>query len=502
MLLRFSSRFTVTHLTRRSPYSVRTRLCPHRRPGLQFAGRTVMGKDAARGQEMSDHYMGPPNPNALECMQEIQRECMLMGIPLRTRHREVAPNQYEFAPFFGTATTQIDQNLMVMQISEEVAARHGLTCLNHEKPFNNVNGSGKHHNFSLGTNTGLNLLNAKQLAKASGSPMPFIALMSAIVSAIDKHGDLMLSAIASPGNEFRLGMGEAPPAIMSTYFGEDVTKYLEEFVASKVAKPYVPTTKTVDLGIDTIAPFTTPAEDRNRTSPFPYGGHRFEFRAVGSSANTSLVNTVLCSIFAEAFGIFADKIEAGASPEAVAIEMLESHKRVIFNGDNYCEANQEMLTKRGIWRIDAVIDAQNRLIDPKNIALFEKLSVLSKAECESRASVQLGHYTGIVEIEANTMVDMIRQHVLPDVKKAQLKPAVIDNLTAAVASVQQGLASVHAASDDYSKASAARTLRLETMVAARAVCDEAEAHVPAELWTLATYKELLFLDSHLGAPAE
>merc|ERR1712160_69496 len=263
----------------------------------------------------------------------------------------------------------------------------------------------------------------------------------------------MLAAIASPGNEFRLGMGEAPPAIMSTYFGEDVTKYLEESVASKVATPYVPTTKTVDLGIDTIAPFTTPAEDRNRTSPFPYGGHRFEFRAVGSSANTSLVNTVLCSIFAEAFGIFADKIEAGASPEAVAIEMLESHKRVIFNGDNYCEANQEMLTKRGIWRIDAVIDAQNRLIDPKNIALFEKLSVLSKAECESRASVQ------------------------------------------------QGLASVHAASDDYSKASAARTLRLETMVAARAVCDEAEAHVPAELWTLATYKELLFLDSHLDAPA-
>merc|ERR1711957_919846 len=312
-----------------------------------------------------------------------------------------------------------------------------------------VNGSGKHNNFSLGTNTGLNLLNAKQIAKASGSPMPFIALMSAIVSAIDKHGDLMLAAIASPGNEFRLGMGKAPPAIMSTYFGDDVTKYLEEFVASKVATPYVPTTKTVDLGIDTIAPFTTPAEDRNRTSPFPYGGHRFEFRAVGSSANTSLVNTVL-------FGIFADKIEAGASPEAVAIEMLESHKRVIFNGDNYCEANQEMLTKRGIWRIDAVIDAQNRLIDPKNIALFEKLSVLSKAECESRASVQLGHYTGIVEIEANTMVDMIRQHVLPDVKKAQL---------------------------------------------ARAVCDEAEAHVPAELWTLATYKELLFLDSHLDAPA-
>jgi len=458
-----------------------------------------MGRCAPRDQEMCDHYMGPPNPVALACMQEIQHECMLMGIPLRTRHREVAPNQYEFAPHFGLATTQIDQNLMVMQIAEEVAARHGLACLNQEKPFSGINGSGKHNNFSLGTDTGVNLLHPGQLREASGSPMAFIAVMSAIVSAVDKHGDLMRCAIASPGNDFRLGACEAPPAIVSMYLGGDMSAYLKNFVASKKATEYVPKTSEVNLGLDLIAPFTVPAEDRNRTSPFPYGGHRFEFRAVGSSQNCCLVNTVLCTIIAESLGTFADKVEGGASPEAVAAEMLESHWKVVFNGDNYDEANQEMLTKAGVWRIDSGVEAINCLKSPKNTALFEKMKVLSAEECSARANVLFDHYAGVVEVEARTMVDMMVQHVLPSAVKAQLDPAVIKSLKESVEAVQVGLAGVHAAPDEHSKATASRVLRLETMEAARAICDEAEGQTPADLWSLGTYKELLFLDSNQGA---
>jgi len=267
---------------------------------------------------MCDHYMGPPNQAALECIKEIQHECFLLGIPLRTRHREVAPNQYECAPLFGLATTQIDQNLMVMQIMEEVAARHGLACLMQEKPFAGVNGSGKHNNFSLGTDTGVNLLNVEQVTKASGSNELFATLIAAFVRATDLHGDLLRMAIASPGNDFRLGAMEAPPAIVSTYLGADVTAYLEAALKSKSFGNYKPNTSLCDLGVDSIAPFEVPAEDRNRTSPFPYGGHRFEFRAVGSSQNVSMVNTVLCTTLAESLALFSDAICAIAStPESM-----------------------------------------------------------------------------------------------------------------------------------------------------------------------------------------
>merc|ERR1711990_20059 len=337
----------------------------YKRMDLQLTGRTIMGKNAPRGQEMCDHYMGPPNQIAMACIQEIQHECFMMGISMRTRHREVAPNQYENAPFFGTATTQIDQNLMFMQIAEEVSARHGLACLMHEKPFAGINGSGKHNNISLGTTEGVNLLNVGQLQKASGSSEIFPVLMAGIISAVDTHGDLMRMAIASPGNDFRLGACEAPPAIVSTYLGDDITAYLEKFMAGDVS-PYEPNTKTVDLGIPSIAPFTVPAEDRNRTSPFPYGGHRFEFRAVGSAQNVSIVNTVLATITAKSFKDFSDAIEAGKSPKEVASQALKDSWKVIFNEDNYDVANQEMLTEKGVWRIDSAVEATKRYAADKN----------------------------------------------------------------------------------------------------------------------------------------
>jgi glutamine synthetase len=470
----------------------------YRRPDLQMTGRTVLGRNAPRGQEMCDHYMAPLSSStaALACMQEIQDECWRIGIPLKTRHREVAPNQFEFAPLYGTNTTQIDQNLMVMQIIEEVAVRHGLAALLQEKPFNDINGSGKHNNWSIATRDGVNLLDPDELLAASkNNEAAFPVVMAALIAAVDEHGDLMRMAIANPGNDFRLGACEAPPAIVSTYLGTDMTDYLTAFMNGASAE-YKPVKKTLDLGTKEVVPFQVPSEDRNRTSPFPYGGARFEFRAVGSSQNVSLVNTVLNTIAAEKFAEFADAIEAGATPAAVAREALKKHFKVIFNGNNYDPAMQEELTKKGIWRIDSGVEAIARLTADKNIALFEKMGVLSKEECVSRQDILLNHYTGTVEMEAYCMIDMIQQHIIPSMKEANLGGSYVADLQAVIPKLKSGIAAIHAAESSYDKASLARVLRLETMIDIRAVCDAAEEVCPAKLWTLATYKELLFLDSH------
>lgn len=467
----------------------------YRRPDLQLTGRTIIGKDAPRGQEMCDHYMAPLSSAtaALACMQEIQDECWRIGIPLKTRHREVAPGQFEFAPLYGTNTTQIDQNVMVMQIIEEVAPKYGLAALLQEKPFNDVNGSGKHNNWSIATKAGVQVLDPEECLEASGNPVAFPVIMAAIVAAIDEHGDLMRCAIANPGNDFRLGACEAPPAIVSTYLGEDMSKYLEGFMNGADTE-YVPAKKTLDLGTAEVIPFEVPAEDRNRTSPFPYGGARFEFRAVGSAQNVSMVNTVLNTIAAEKFGEFADRIDAGEDPADVARAALKKHWKVVFNGDNYDPAMQEMLTNSGLWRIDSGVEAISRMTAPKNIALFEKMGVLTEVECVARQDILHDHYTGTVEIEALCLIDMINQHIIPSVKAAGIGP--LSDLQAAVGTLKSAVAEVHAADSSVDKASLARVLRLETMIDIRAVCDASEEVCPANLWTLATYKELLFLDSH------
>jgi glutamine synthetase len=465
----------------------------YRRPDLQLTGRTLIGKNASRGQEMCDHYMAPLSSAtaALPCMQEIQDECWRIGIPLKTRHREVAPNQFEFAPLYGTNTTQIDQNVMVMQIIEEVAAKHGLAALLQEKPFSDVNGSGKHNNWSIATRDGVNILDPHELAKASKNEAAFPIVMAAIVSAIDEHGDLMRAAIAVPGNDFRLGACEAPPSIISTYLGADMTAYLEGFMNGSDV-PYNPGKKLLDLGTREVIPFEVPAEDRNRTSPFPYGGSRFEFRAVGSSQNASLVNCVLNTITALKFEEIANRIDAGEDGIAIAREMLKKHWRIIFNGDNYNEDNQKMLTDRGLWRIDSGVEAVARLTADKNVALFEKMGVLTSAECSARQDILHNHYTGTVEMEALTLIDMIQQHIIPSVKQAGTGP--LSEIQACVPKLKSAVAEIHAAESSYDKAKLARVLRLETMEEIRDICDAAEEVCPANLWTLATYKELLFLD--------
>lgn len=451
---------------------------------------------------MCDHYMGPLSSAtpALACMTEIQNECFKLGIPLKTRHREVAPNQFEFAPLFGSNTTQIDQNLMVMQIIEEIAPRYGLAALLQEKPFDGVNGSGKHNNWSIATDCDLHLLEPKVINEATGNDDAFPVIMAAVVAAVDEYGDLMRMAIASPGNDFRLGACEAPPAIVSTYLGDDMTFYLEHFKDGKGKGAYNPGVKTLDLNVESILPFQVPAEDRNRTSPFPYGGARFEYRAVGSSQNVSMVNTVLNTIVAEKFAEFSERIEKGELAVDVARQALKKHWKVIFNGNNYDEDNQKELTERGVWRIDSGVEAIHTLASEKNIHLFEKMGVMSKEECLARADVLHDHYTGTVEMEALTLIDMINQHIIPSVKASSVGPA--DELANSVTVLKDAVAAIHAASTSYEKAKLARVLRLETMIDIRAYCDAAEEVVPADKWTLATYKELLFLDSHVAPPRE
>jgi len=279
-----------------------------------------------------------------------------------------------------------------------------------------------------------------------------------------------------------------------------MTAYLEKFKNGESTGEYVPATKTLDLGVKEILPFEVPAEDRNRTSPFPYGGARFEFRAVGSSQNVSMVNTVLNTITAEKFAEFADRIDAGESPVEIAKEKLEKHWKVIFNGDNYDLDNQTMLTERGVWRIDSGVEAIHTLTSEKNIALFSKMGVMSEAECESREIVLHDHYAGSVEMEALCLVDMLNQHIIPSVEKAGVGD--LAGLKAAVGTIEGTMAEIHAAETSYEKAQLARVLRLETMIDIRAIVDEAEGLVPADLWTLATYKELLFMDSHVGPGLE
>eukprot|EP01032_Pedospumella_encystans_P017129 gene17129-19528_t len=467
----------------------------NRRLDLQMTGRTVLGRDAPRGQELCDHYMAPPSLSspALSCMQDVQNQAFKLGIPLRTRHREVAPNQYELASLYGTMTTQIDQNLMVMQICEEVAVQHGLAALLQEKPFQGVNGSGKHNNWSIATSDGTNLLNVKQLQATTGTGEIFPVIMAAIVKAVFQHGDLLRLAIACPGNDFRLGACEAPPALVTTHLGDDMTSFLEGYINGS-SEPYTAQTKQLDLGVSVLAPVEVPAEDRNRTSLFPYGGHRFEFRAVGSSQNVSLVNTVLATIVADTFREFSDAIEKGQMPKTVAQKALRESWKAIFNGNGYDQANQAKLREDGVWCINSNVDAIRRYTAPKNVALFERMRVLNATGCAARQDVMFTQYTGVVEVEAKCLIDMLQQHVIPSVRNTKTTHPMLPELMACVMTVKDALQELHTTEVSAERADKARVLRLETMVKVREIVDAAEAVVPADLWTLATYKDLLFLD--------
>ena len=387
--------------------------------------------------------MAPINrtKSVYECMKQIQAEAFKLGIPLKTRHREVAPGQYEFAPLFGRVIEQVDNNLMVMQIAEETAPKYGLRALLTEKPFANVNGSGKHNNWSISTTDGAQLLNPQNLAKhMKGDTTVFPIVMACIVAAIDEFGDLMRMSITTPGNDYRLGGMEAPPAIISTHLGERMTRYLTDFANGKVYA-YEPAGSVIHLGVDYLPTVQVPSEDRNRTSPFPYGGHRFEFRAVGSSQNVSLVNTVLSSIVAYKMAAMAKRIETGETAIAVAQDFLKTHMRVIFNGNGYDDSWPTQAAKRGLFVLPSGIEAIKTFIAPKNVAMFEAMKVFSEQECQSRRFILLEQYINTVQEEVYCLIDMIQRNVIPSVKAADLdtKDADLKYLESAVAQLNADL---------------------------------------------------------------
>jgi glutamine synthetase len=302
----------------------------------------------------------------------------------------------------------------------------------------------------------------------------------------------MRLSIASPGNDFRLGACEAPPSIMSLYLGEDLTTFLESYVNGEEPS-YNPIKKTINLGSSTTTAIEIPAQDRNRTSPFPFSGHRFEFRSVGSSQNVSLVNTVLATITAKSFKNFSDQIENGVSPKEVAQESLKRSWNVIFNGDNYDLDNQQILSKKGLSHIDSTVEAIKCFTSPKNMNLFKEMNVLSNEECESRQQIMLNHYIGTIEMECLCMIDMIQQHIIPSCKNANIGSV---ELVKSVVILKDNLSNIRLENDIIVKAELSRKLRLEIMAEVRVVCDKIEEICPANLWTLSTYNELLFLDHH------
>lgn len=330
----------------------------------------------------------------------------------------------------------------------------------------------------------------------------FPVLMAAVVQAVHNYADLMRMSIAAPGNDFRLGAMEAPPAIISTYLGDTLTTFLEQ-VKDKGTVPgmYDPPKTTIDLGIPSIAPFTVPAEDRNRTSPFPYGGHRFEFRAVGSSQNVSMVNTVLCSALAEAFNNFSAAIEKGQAPLAVAQASLKDTWRIIFNGDGYSAEWPVEAAKRGLPNTVSGTESTQALLAEKNIALFDSLGVMSKEETLARADAMHEQYAGMVEIELKCMIEMVSRQCVPACKEAGLTDSAT-KLTSGLADLKAALHTMEKADGSYATAQAARVARLETMEAVRETCDAAEALCPASVWPIASYKALLFLDSEPTPKAE
>eukprot|EP00928_Gymnodinium_smaydae_P061286 TRINITY_DN45401_c0_g1_i1.p1 TRINITY_DN45401_c0_g1~~TRINITY_DN45401_c0_g1_i1.p1 ORF type:complete len:893 (+),score=180.53 TRINITY_DN45401_c0_g1_i1:134-2812(+) len=471
----------------------------YRRPDLQQCGRTLIGAQLENGTNLYDTHSSPLNGAAEACMQAIQKECFKLGVHVRTRHRESAPNQYEYAPYHGLASSQVDENLQLMEIIEEVARAHGLVALLHEKPFCGVNGSGKHNNFSLISDTKVNLMNEEHCNKLCPELFPLV--MAAMARAVYRHGDLMMASTACPGNDFRLTRGggcEAPPCCMSTHFGESVTAYLQELMTSTTGPvtPYQRPMESCATGVDCIDchMIKVSPEPRNRTAPFPYAGRRFELRTPGSSQNVSMVNTVLCAAIAESMNTFADAIEQGKTARQVTVESLKSEgHKAIYNGNCYEASWYAQAKERGLACIDSCVDRVERYRSWKAVSLFQGLNIFSEEELHERTEVIHENYVITVEIEVRCLLDMCRGLILPVARRAGLAIEA-DRLTECLQRLELGLDGLADAQEFYAQARLARELRLDNMVRARRMCDDLETKLPAADWPLATYKDLLLND--------
>ena len=492
-----------------------------KRKDLIFCGRTLLGASAPKGQEMEDHYFGALKPRVAAYMHDLDEELWKLGIPAKTKHNEVAPAQHELAPVFDTTNVAVDHNQLTMEIMKKVADKHNMVCLLHEKPFEGINGSGKHNNWSMSTDTGVNLLDP---GKTPAENTQFLVFLVAVIKAVDDYADLLRVSVASAGNDHRLGANEAPPAIVSIFLGDELTDVLKSiendtFFSNKHAVQ-------MDIGAKVLPHFIKDTTDRNRTSPFAFTGNKFEFRMLGSAASVANPNIVLNTAVAEVLAEFSAALkdvpeeEMESAVHALLKKTIEEHKRIIFNGNGYTDEWVEEAEKRGLYNLKTTPDALPHFIAEKNIALFTKHGIFTREELFSRYEIWLENYYKTINIESNTLAEMIQKQVIPSVytyveklaDTAAAKKSVVAGISvaseAALISKLSTLADTMAKDLETLKADTAKALAssddvlacskayqetvLEDMETVRKSADEAEALIPDELLPYPTYDELLF----------
>ena len=487
------------------------------RQDLILTGRTLFGAPSAKGQELEEHYFGVIRPEVSAFMKELDEELWKLGVPAKTKHNEVAPCQHELAPIFDTTNVAIDHNLLTMELMKKIAPKYGLVCLQHEKPFEGVNGSGKHNNWSLST-TEENLLDPGDTPMEN---LQFLVFLAAVIKAVDEYADLLRTSVATPGNDHRLGANEAPPAIISIFVGEELEAVIDAIASDS---PYAgPVKMKMDLGVDVLPKFSKDTTDRNRTSPFAFTGNKFEFRMPGSAQNLSDCDTILNTAVAKELKGYADELEGAEDFTSAAIALVKrtirDHRRVIFNGNGYTAEWEEEAARRGLPNKKNTPAALPALIDPKNIQLMEDFGVLTKVEMHSRYEVEMEHYSKIINIEALTMLEMARKQLLPAINaymsevantaasKLAVSEAIsvrsetktltrlstdADAMSDAIDALQAAVDTAEAMTDESAKAVSFHDDVLPKMDALRAAADDAETICGEDYWPLPSYSKMLY----------
>ena len=487
------------------------------RQDLILTGRTLFGAPSAKGQELEEHYFGVIRPEVSAFMKELDEELWKLGVPAKTKHNEVAPCQHELAPIFDTTNVAIDHNLLTMEMMKKIAPKYGLVCLQHEKPFEGVNGSGKHNNWSMST-THENLLDPGDTPMEN---LQFLVFLAAVIKAVDEYADLLRTSVATPGNDHRLGANEAPPAIISIFVGEELEAVIDAIASDS---PYAgPVKMKMDLGVDVLPKFSKDTTDRNRTSPFAFTGNKFEFRMPGSAENLSDCNTILNTAVAKELKGYADELEGAEDFTSAAIALIKrtirDHRRVIFNGNGYTAEWEAEAAKRGLPNKKNTPAALPALVEPKNIQLMEEFGVLTKVEMESRYEVEMEHYSKIINIEALTMLEMARKQLLPAINaymsevantaasKLAVSEAIsvrsetktltrlstdADAMSDAIDALQAAVDTAEAMTDESAKAVSFHDDVLPKMDALRAAADDAETICGEDYWPLPSYSKMLY----------
>ena len=489
------------------------------RPDLIYTGRTLFGARAPKGQELEDHYFGAIKPRIAAFMQELDEELWKLGVLAKTKHNEVAPAQHELAPIFSTTNVATDHNQLTMETMKNVALRHGLVCLLHEKPFAGVNGSGKHNNWSLSTDTGKNLFEPGKLPQENAQ---FLLFLAAVIKGVDEYQDLLRVSVASAGNDHRLGANEAPPAIISIFLGDELTAILHAIETGTV---YGGTLRVnMEIGVNVLPSFTKDTTDRNRTSPFAFTGNKFEFRSLGSQLNIACPNIMLNTIIADELEQFADELEGkedfNGALNALIKRVIKEHKRIIFNGDGYADAWKAEAAKRGLTNLPTTVDALPHYTDEKNVKLFTKHKIYTEVEMQSRQDIILETYAKTINIEALTASDMVKRDILPAVSSyvAELasgvatKKAISDDIPCEaeldiikrlsglqdcaykkLAALDNAIIGVKEVGEDpIEVATYYKDSVITAMTELRAVVDEMETLVSSDYWPYPSYGDLMF----------